>query len=222
MAVKKRRMRGRTRVWATRQPGLIVADKTITSLTYSSAVAYAPGVDQEDRIFNINSIFDPDRSGVGHQPQGRDQYAAFYNRYRVLKCSWDVTMAPQTAGGSYNCIVLPSNDATSIAGINQDNAIESPWAKYKTASVYSTTAGVGPLPLRIRGSIRMSKLYGVSEKTLRDDDRYAAEMSASPAELAVLHVLTTSALAASTINYHLIVKLVYEVEMFDRVQLSAS
>ena len=32
----------------------------------------------------MNSLFDPDQTGTGHQPYYFDQFAALYNRYTVL------------------------------------------------------------------------------------------------------------------------------------------
>ncbi len=34
-------------------------------------------------VFRANSIFDPDQTGIGHQPMGHDQIAEFYNHYVV-------------------------------------------------------------------------------------------------------------------------------------------
>lgn len=36
--------------------------------------------------YRLDSIFDPDEGGGGHQPMGHDQWAALYKRYRVTKC----------------------------------------------------------------------------------------------------------------------------------------
>lgn len=43
------------------------------------------GIGQYQAI-NGASIYDPDTSGVGHQPRGYDQYSAMYHKYRVLGC----------------------------------------------------------------------------------------------------------------------------------------
>lgn len=36
--------------------------------------------------FQVNSLFDPDVTGGGHQPYGRDQWAVLYSRYLVNSC----------------------------------------------------------------------------------------------------------------------------------------
>lgn len=40
--------------------------------------------------FRTNSTWDPNETGTGHQPKGRDAYAANYNNYVVTGCRWKV------------------------------------------------------------------------------------------------------------------------------------
>jgi len=42
--------------------------------------------------FNLNSIFDPDRTGTGHQPYGHDTFQTLYNRYRVKDRDWETSL----------------------------------------------------------------------------------------------------------------------------------
>lgn len=44
-----------------------------------------------ERYFRLNSIFDPDLTGTGHQPKGRDTWANVYQYYRVLSTEVTIT-----------------------------------------------------------------------------------------------------------------------------------
>lgn len=48
--------------------------------------------------FSANNIYDPDITGGGHQPLGRDQWALFYNHYRVIKSNITVRLATTSVG----------------------------------------------------------------------------------------------------------------------------
>jgi len=55
-----------------------------------AASAGSPGLYQ----FRMNSLFDPDYTSTGHQPQWFDQLSAVYSYYRVLKSKITVTFCP--------------------------------------------------------------------------------------------------------------------------------
>lgn len=60
--------------------------------------------------FKINSIYDPDLSGVGAQPLGRDTYAAIYGYYKVLETHIDFELNETTnyTGGLTSSIAYPA------------------------------------------------------------------------------------------------------------------
>lgn len=65
--------------------------------TYQMATtALAP----QFQVFRPNSMFDPDLTNVGHQPLYRDQIAAIYQNYRVLKATfhWSVSTSNTNNG----------------------------------------------------------------------------------------------------------------------------
>lgn len=72
-------------------------DRLKTKLQYQDVVQLAasagsPAVWQ----FRMNSLFDPDYSGTGHQPQWYDQLSAVYSNYKVL-------------GSKITCVFIPNN-----------------------------------------------------------------------------------------------------------------
>jgi len=55
------------------------------------------------RVFRANSIFDPDYTGIGHQPMYRDNYAAIYERYQVNHAH--ITFIATSSSGVVNTAV---------------------------------------------------------------------------------------------------------------------
>ncbi len=67
--------------------------QTTAILRYSTTISLVglTGV-ASPYLFRCNSIFDPDFTGIGHQPYGHDTYAAIYRHYNVR--SSKITMTP--------------------------------------------------------------------------------------------------------------------------------
>jgi len=70
--------------------------------------ASGPGYGRE-YVFRANSTYDPDFTGVGHQPMYRDQMAAAYQKYLVMYSIIKVTYQ-QTTNTQINSQLYVSND----------------------------------------------------------------------------------------------------------------
>lgn len=160
--------------------------------------------------FNLNSIYDPDQTGIGHQPYGHDTLSTLYNRYRVIKCTYTISAISTgtTSGNQYTVVAaLPANEVHSISRI--EDAQESPKCRFITQAPNS---GLKVL----RGTVYMPSLMGRSKSQYMSDDRYQATYGASPNELAILNVFTGLLNgAAETVTTQLNVVLEYTVESFD-------
>jgi len=141
----------------------------------TTSASAAAGVISTNR-WNINSIFDPDLTGVGHNPMGYSNMIPFYNRYRVIRCKWIVSFQP--TNDRYFAIVAPVNGNVTI--VNENTLIEQPRAIVKPVG-YN-----GGMPVTIKGSIYMPHLVGVTKAEYTSDDRYQAQMTTGPAEIIVL------------------------------------
>ncbi len=56
--------------------------------------------------FRLNSLFDPNYTGTGHQPYQYDQLTGIYNNYIVERTHFKITFRNSDAAGSYNGIFV--------------------------------------------------------------------------------------------------------------------
>jgi hypothetical protein len=165
-----------------------------------------------DHLWNLNSTFDPNRTGTGHQPYGRDTYATLYNRYRVFAVGYRILINTPTV---VRCTLLWNNE-TSNFNSNPYLAAETPKAINKTAS--STN------PCVFKGHLTLSNIVGQTSMQYKSDDRFQAQAGADPTESIILHTIIYnpdgSAVTAS--GYQMQVQLTYYVEWFDQNGLSQS
>lgn len=195
---KKRKMSGQKLVVNKAiQP---IPQRYICKMKYSADVSTnASG----QYLFNLNSTFDPDRSGIGHQPYGRDTLAVLYNRYRVISCGWRIT-APSSST-VVQCGVVPANEVITITSM--DYVRENPRAKYFCQNP-------GGQALVLKGKVHMPSLVGRTTAQYMADDRYQALAGADPNELAILNIFTANS-GGSALTAPLNVLLEYTVEWFD-------
>lgn len=58
--------------------------KIITRLRYHDDLTFTTTTAVGGNVFRLNSLFDPDQTGVGHQPLWRDTFASIWNHYTVI------------------------------------------------------------------------------------------------------------------------------------------
>lgn len=162
-------------------------------------------------IYNLNSIFDPNRTGVGHQPYGFDTLATLYNRYRVISCGYRLQVAGD-APTAYILSAIPGNEV--IAPTTISEVRENPRAKY-------IQQNVGAAAVTLRSKCYIPSLVGRTKAQYMADDRYQALVTASPSELALLNLMTANT-ADVGVTTKVQVLLEYTVEFFDIKHLAQS
>lgn len=163
--------------------------------------------------FNLNSIYDPNRTGIGHQPYGHDQLAGLYNRYRVIKCSYAIS-AIDSNGKYIQVSAIPSNELITVSNIAQ--VTENPRARYITQAPNAALK-------TLKGTVHLPSLVGRSKSQYMADDRYQATYGASPQEAAILTVAAQTLSGASdNMSIAFNITLTYTVESFDVINQAQS
>lgn len=194
----------------------IVADRQIVTLTYADTGTLNGGAAiAANYQYNLNSLFDPDRSGTGHQPGGFDQWANFYNRYRVFRVRYTVDfVSASTFGQRVLC--------AGINGVNTYSDINMPIENRRFVKWGYLGFSTGASKMRLTGVIDLPSLNGRSRSEYIGSDSTESLFSTSPSEILVLSVIAGSMNKSGVpiVDYGVVLE--FETEMFDRLQLPSS
>lgn len=185
------------------------AQRYITKMKYAD-VASLSSLNSWTYSFNLNSIFDPNRTGIGHQPYGFDQLSSLYNRYRVISCKYIINAYHGVNPIRYGCIV--SNDAPAISSGSE--LAENPRAQTRVQLPGGNTT-------MIRGVAYIPSIVGRTKAQYMADDRFQSQVSGSPAELSLLTIYGASMIDTPS-DMFVSVTLEYTVEFFDAIPLDQS
>lgn len=97
----RRTLKRRRRIYSRRSARMtsypVPRFKTV-KMKYSETISINPGAGTlASNSFLMNGLYDPNTGGTGHQPLGYDEWANFYQRYCVTKCSMKVTFVNDSA-----------------------------------------------------------------------------------------------------------------------------
>lgn len=142
--------------------------------------------------FAANSIYDPNVSGVGHQPLLHDQLAPFWQRYTVLGARITVkavASSSSNAGGQLFGCVLDDNNSLQGPGTT---LIENGKGSYRWIN-QNTNTSTKSSTLSVNFSAK--KFFG--KKNIVDDDFVSATFGNNPANLAYFILWTETPNVAS-------------------------
>lgn len=213
-ALRRARRSNKTTIRNSR-PATVISDRFITKMKYADR--YQTGFAGQGLtgvyVFNLNSTFDPDRTGTGHQPWGRDQLAQLYHRYRVFAVSWRVTFYPIPGTSNPAALfVVPLNHADPLTGQVISVVRETPRAMVKLSSTDKPTV--------FTGRISLARLLGQTSAEYKGSDRYQALNTGDPSELMTLQVGSNFTSAGGQASFE--AQLTYHVEWFDPLPVGQS
>lgn len=212
---RKRNTRRKARVTKRRSNRSVIARnpiplKNIVKMRYSTTIRLDSSTGTSAyHLFRAGSIFDPDYTGIGHQPYGHDLYEQIYNHYKVLSSKISCTFLPNGSVSSGNavCGVAIKDDTT--VETNFDTIREAKGAHYKIARGPEGKATV-------TNAYNSSKMY---DKTVN----LTSAFGNGPVEDAYFQVFTTSVntLQDGT-NVDVLVTIDYVVSMWELKDLGQS
>lgn len=169
------------------------------------------------RVYRGNSVFDPDFTGVGGQPLGRDQWTQFYRRYRVTASKFTVKfscLTDSTVG--VQVILVPLTTSTALSDPEQ-------YLEAHNAKVSKVTFDTGSSSDEISCYMTVAEMRGSPADIVQYDSNLSSIAAAVPAHQFFWHVVTfDSSGGLNTVNAHINEKIEYWTEFYDRTTLPRS
>lgn len=150
--------------------------KMYTKLKYNEAVtisAAAVAGFATGYQYRLNSLYDPNLSGVGHQPRGYDELMAIFEKYTVVNAKITATFIQDTTVPSV-CGIRLADGTTSIL-TDKKTAIENGGCRWK----YMGSANGGQARTTVSWNVNMKKHKNL--KSIVGNDDYTLNATSSPA-----------------------------------------
>jgi len=190
----------------------ILPDRVMVHLPYRQSITMTNVSGTGTYVFSLNSIYDPDVTGGGHQVLGYEQWATLYQQYEVISSSIHVTVLPPdslAAPARYTLypatVSTTQNDSTAAA--------EQPYAKTTLVTNATLTQYT-----KVHHHMSVQKLEGRQTASIN----FTAPFGASPTLERYWHMVLFS-LSQSTIGgIYIDVEIVYHTVLFNRFTLNES
>jgi hypothetical protein len=176
-----------------RQKQRIAPEGADTVLLYSQSYYLSSGGIYQYYQFRLNSPNDFDYTGTGEQPDGYDQWTAFYTLYKCYKCDIEVTIIPTTK--ALACVFYAAPNTTGASTL--ENALSQRNSRGVTCGVYETKT--------LRYSVNMPNFFGADFSEF-GSSLYGASVGTNPAAICYGTVDVFNIDASATVSCYIIVQ----------------
>lgn len=168
--------------------------------------------------FALNSLFDPNITGTGHQPYNYDQIANVYRKYRVYECDIQLVFYfPNSTTMSVAVQCVNSQDNNTLTATTPAEAAE------RTGCKWAIVTPGGNNTITYQDTVKIWDLEGMSYNEWLADDAFAANYNGNPAAIPKINFAAADSnapVSASTITCR--VQLVYKARMYEPLTVGQS
>lgn len=177
----------------------------------------AGGTYATEQVMRLNSLYDPDFTGAGHQPRYFDQMAAMYRKYIVYGALIELTFTDPSADGiEVAALIQPSAESLSMTGKSVGYFNEMPQAVVRPLN------NTGNQLTKIRQYLPLHILDGISKVRLMNDPNYSATTTDNPALSPWLRFSVGSYSGTSGVTVRAQLKITYYCKLYDRILVAQS
>lgn len=219
---KRRRILRARRRLSRRGPSFVsknpFPNRKLVKLEYIDHISMDPPATAIPSVyrFRCNSIYDPDRTGSGHQPRAHDQLALMYQKYHVIGSKIEIQLGSGAVPTSVGLVFgIATRESTQAVETSIVEYIEQGNCNYRVVNL----SGGGTAPKFI-SKWKPKMTFPVTN--VLDEGNLGAAFGANPAKMADWHVFALGADSGDHPAIKLIVRISYLVVLTEPADLDAS
>lgn len=166
------------------------------------------------KAYNINGLYDPETGAFNQQNLGFQQYMALYNKYRVYKVDYDVTLINTSLSAVAGSISFGKQGEQ--IDVTDPQQLNTPFSRRFTLGLGGNTAPSSKSMVRIRGSIFLPRTIGKTSEQYRTNDAYVGTKGTNPSELIQMSINGVNINQSVQATFQVDVRYTCHVELFDR------
>lgn len=172
------------------------------------------------QAFNINSLFDPDSTGVGHQPYGYDALQLAYNKYKVIGATIELTYTDPSADGvlAQTLLTNAQNTTVNLSGQTPDVFLEKQFVTRK----FMNNSGSQVSKKTIK--VSMAAVSGLTKLQFdADPDRYTGLVTSNPlSQIQFKIAIANTRQTVDVITMQVFMKITYHAMLYERKVMAQS
>lgn len=173
-------------------------------------------------VFRANSCYDPDLTGVGHQPMGFDELSALYSNFVVVGSR--LRMTPINTEDPVNAAywgVQLTNSGDQIANMTVSQIMEQERHGFG-APRYTRNAGTDTNRRDTKvAKFSLKKYFRITKASIRDD-QYAFTPASNPAKGAFYECWCAPVISSDPGNMHFLIQIQYIVLSYNPIFMDQS
>lgn len=207
----KRRSGARSVSLITSKPSSGMPNSIIIKHKYCESFSTTTTTSPHTQVYRLNSLFDPNHTGVGHQPYYHDQMALLYNKYTVYGCK--VTVRGNCASQPAILGMKTQRDTTVVTAAI--DACERPDVVYRMMAD-------GGKSHTLSMYISLPAKFGVSKSEYLGEGDFAAVAASNPAKEWYLQIFAQHPNSATGTSIFYTAELVYYTRWSERIRVISS
>lgn len=171
-----------------------------------------------EQTYRANSLYDPDQTGIGHQPYGFDTLATMYARYKVNGVRLDLGLSDPSADGIVcGLSVRPKNGGSTLAGLTMDVLREKPGVFLWPIN------NSGRQEMKFTKYFPMDRLMGKTKSQFKAATEFVTSLCTNnPTDEAYLSLAVCDPRGTGGLTLIVFVRLTYYCTFYDRITLPQS